>query len=263
MIQFPVLNPLLPMTLATLIAKKPFYGISIVECGEPLQSLEADEFALLVPHPYQAIGAPYGDKSPFYLRQGVRDRLRQAQIALQHQQLGWQIQIFDAYRPIAVQQYMVDYTFQQVAQEQGLDPQQLTDIQRQAIWTIVHEFWAIPSTDPRTPPPHSTGAAIDVTLVNAEGNPVDMGSAIDELSPRSYPNHFATSADPTEQLAHRHRLILRQSMVSAGFQPHPREWWHFSYGDQLWAWLTNGEQQQPAIACYGAAQQLLSSQRTC
>lgn len=252
MIQFPVLNPL-TMTLATLIAKKPFYGILIAECGEPLQPLEADEFALLTPHPYQAIGAPYGDKSPFYLRQGVRDRLRQAQIALQQKHPGWQIQIFDAYRPIAVQQYMVDHTFEQVAQAQRLDPQQLTDAERQAIWAIVHEFWAIPSVDPRTPPPHSTGAALDVTLINAEGQIVEMGSAIDELSPRSYPNHFATSADPTEQLAHQHRLILRQSMVSAGFLPHPREWWHFSYGDQLWAWLTNGEQPGPAIACYGAA----------
>jgi D-alanyl-D-alanine dipeptidase len=25
-------------------------------------------------------------------------------------------------------------------------------------------------------------------------------------------------------------------MEVAGFAQHPNEWWHFSHGDQLWAW---------------------------
>ncbi|WP_413325826.1 M15 family metallopeptidase [Synechococcus sp. MIT S9503] len=25
-------------------------------------------------------------------------------------------------------------------------------------------------------------------------------------------------------------------MTEAGFARHPNEWWHFSHGDQLWAW---------------------------
>ena len=25
-------------------------------------------------------------------------------------------------------------------------------------------------------------------------------------------------------------------MTKFGFAQHPNEWWHFSYGDQLWAW---------------------------
>ena len=37
-------------------------------------------------------------------------------------------------------------------------------------------------------------------------------------------------------------------MEQAGFVQHPNEWWHFSYGDQLWSWLRN--QGNPI---YGAA----------
>jgi len=28
-------------------------------------------------------------------------------------------------------------------------------------------------------------------------------------------------------------------MASAGFARHPNEWWHFSVGDQLWAWINH------------------------
>jgi zinc D-Ala-D-Ala dipeptidase len=231
---------------------KPYQQVPIVECGEPLVPIPTERFAIVSPHPYANIGAPYGDKSPFYLRQGVLESLLMAQTYLQTQCPGWQIQIFDAYRPIAVQQYMVDYTFAELARSQGLEPEHLTEMQRQAIFQQVYEFWAVPNLDPATPPPHSTGAAIDVTLVNELGEVVDMGSAIDEISPRSYPNHFANSDDPTEQHFHQQRSRLCDAMTKAGFQPHPNEWWHFSQGDQLWAWLTQQANPQcPVVARYG------------
>jgi zinc D-Ala-D-Ala dipeptidase len=229
---------------------KPYQKIPIVECHEPLVAIPFNEFAIEHPHPYVKVGAPYGDKSPYYLRQAVLQRLLQAQRSLQNSRPDWRIQIFDAYRPLAVQQYMVDYTFAQTVAAQGLMPEQLTDAQRQAILEQVYEFWAVPSHHPATPPPHSTGAAVDVTLVDANGSIVDMGSAIDELSPRSYPDYFAESqADPC---FHQHRQLLRQSMLAAGFRQHPREWWHFSFGDQLWAWLCYPAEGAAPVARYGA-----------
>jgi D-alanyl-D-alanine dipeptidase len=239
---------------------KPYQQVPIQDCGEPLVALPSAIFALELPHPYVKLAAPYGDKSPYYLRQGVLERLLQAQSCLQQTHPGWRIQIFDAYRPIAVQQFMVDYTFHQAVQEKGLDLETLTPAQRQAILEQVYQFWAAPSLDPDTPPPHSTGAAIDVTLVDASGAAVDMGSAIDEMSPRSYPNHYAgaDSSQPAQMQFHQARLLLQRVMRSAGFEQHPNEWWHFSYGDQLWAWLSsqklinsNQPQIQP-VARYGA-----------
>jgi len=63
------------------------------------------------------------------------------------------------------------------------------------------------------------GAAVDVTLVDSTGQTVNMGSAIDELSPRSHPNYFVTSTNPVEQHYHSHRQLL--DVMLPGFQRHP------------------------------------------
>lgn len=234
---------------------KPYQQVPIVDCGEPLVPIPLERFALEQPHPYVKLGAPYGDKSPYYLRLGVLQRLAQAQRSLQQTHPGWRIQIFDAYRPLAVQQYMVDYTFAQLTAAQGLSPAELTAAQRQDFLEQVYQFWAVPSYDPTMPPPHSTGAAVDVTLVDAGGAVVNMGSPIDEMSPRSYPDYFAEAnvelddnsvAEGDRLTFHSHRQLLKRVMTAAEFRQHPREWWHFSFGDQLWTWLTR--QNSPADA---------------
>jgi D-alanyl-D-alanine dipeptidase len=228
---------------------KPYQKIPIVECGEPLVSIPLEQFAVESPHPYEKLGAPYGNTSPYHLRERVMAALITAQTNLQQQRPDWRIQIFDAYRPIAVQQFMVDHTFAQVIQAKKLNPDTLSDEQRDAIWQDVYKLWALPSSNPLTPPPHSTGAAVDLTLVDATGQTVDMGSAIDELSPRSHPDYYANQP---EKPYHEYRQLLRDVMYSAGFCRHPNEWWHFSLGDQMWAWLYHQDNPTtPVTARYG------------
>jgi len=217
---------------------KPYQKIPILESGEPLVAIPLEQFAVESPHPYQKLGAPYGETSAYYLRQSVLAALIAAQAELQQRHPGWHIQVFDAYRPVAVQQFMVDHTFAEVVQAQKLNPDELSDEQRQAIWQQVYQIWAVPSPNPMTPPPHSTGAAVDITLVDVTGETIDMGSAIDELSPRSHPDYYANQP---ELPYHANRQLLRDVMYSAGFQRHPGEWWHFCLGDQMWAWLCNQE----------------------
>jgi D-alanyl-D-alanine dipeptidase len=230
---------------------KPYQQISILECGEQLLPIPL-EFAIASPHPYIKLGATYGERSPYYLRQGVIKSLTVAQTHLQQQYPGWRIQIFDAYRPVEVQQFMVDYTFNELIQAQNLTLANLSEAQKQAIWQQVEQFWALPSLDPATPPPHSTGAAVDVTLVDLDGKIIDMGGEIDEISARSHPNYYEHATSPTEQQYHTHRQVLQKIMFAAGFQRHPNEWWHFSRGDQMWAWLTNQENPTDlVIARYG------------
>jgi len=225
---------------------KPYQQVPILECGEALIAIPS-EFSRVSPHPYEKLGAPYGDRSPFYLRQGVVDRLIVAQQTLQKDHPNWQIQIFDAYRPVAVQRFMVDYTFSELAQTQNLTPENLSDQQRQDLLQQVYQFWAIPNLDPAMPPPHSTGAAIDVSLIDKTGIEIDMGSPIDEISERSFPNHFARGSDFDQR-----RQTLNHAMTTAGFKRHWNEWWHFSYGDQIWAWLMRQEtSDQQLIAKYG------------
>ncbi|MEA5541732.1 M15 family metallopeptidase [Limnoraphis robusta Tam1] len=234
---------------------KPYQKVPVQDCGEPLLPIPLEQFAVESPHPYEKLGAPYhlsNVDSPYYLRQEVLERLITAQTQLQSDYPGWKILIFDAYRPVEVQQFMVDYTFSELLKTRELKPDLISAEERQAILEEVYQFWAVPSLDPATPPPHSTGAAIDITLVNHIGKIVDMGSPIDEISPRSYPNHFAESSHSVEQKYHQNRQILAELMIAAGFQQHPNEWWHFSYGDQMWAWLNNQQEtEQKSVAKYG------------
>lgn len=223
---------------------KPYQIIPISECGEQLVAITSDIYRI-APHPYRALGAPYGDRSPFFIRQGILERLQKSQAYLQTLRPNWQIAVFDAYRPIPVQKFMVDYSFTQLAESKGLPVDNLTKEQKKSLMAEVIKFWAIPSDDPQTPPPHSTGAAIDVTLYRSptQGEDsiqeINMGSPIDEISDRSFPDYFADSLDIKEREFHRDRQLLNQVMTYSGFQRHPNEWWHFSYGDQLWAWISN------------------------
>ncbi|MDV3350240.1 M15 family metallopeptidase [Leptothoe sp. LEGE 181152] len=239
------------------MAPKPYQRIPIQECGESLVPIPLEQFAVVDPHPYAMLGAPYGERSPYYVREGVLRALVQAQVHLQQRYPGWRIQIFDAYRPIPVQQFMVNYTYEQLLQVwQSKQLGGTDDAPREELMAQVYQFWAAPSHDMATPPPHSTGAAIDITLVDAQRQVVDMGSDIDEISARSYPNYFADKLDG--QTFHHHRTVLAQAMQAAGFRQHPNEWWHFSLGDQLWAWLGMTVDETPnnskAFAYYGRAE---------
>jgi zinc D-Ala-D-Ala dipeptidase len=251
-----------PNVSSSLTFKKPYSDIPIIESGDPLIPIPAEAFVCADPHPYAALGAPYGGASPFFVRQEVLSALQMAQTLLQHQRPTWKLFIFDAYRPVAVQQFMVGFTFEQALKDRGLVRSQLSAIQTDALWAEVFQLWAAPSLDFATPPPHSTGAAIDITLFNtATQSTVWMGSPIDELSERSQPDYFATIMADTHRpeserteatLAHAHRQLLKDIMHEAGFERHLGEWWHFSLGDQMWAWLRRQKQPgQPWTAQYG------------
>ena len=218
---------------------RPWSDRPITDCREPLLALP-DDLLRLEPHPYVAVGAPYGPAAdPFRLRAGVVDRLLQAQMLLQQRDSALRLAIFDAWRPLAVQAFMVEWSVAQEAQRLGLQADDVSGMHQ--VRRAVNRFWAAPSRDPATPPPHSTGAAVDLTLASSvDGVPLFMGGAIDAIDVVSEPDHFAAAVSGSEQaLWHRRRCLLRSVMVEAGFAQHPNEWWHFSHGDQLWAWRTD------------------------
>jgi zinc D-Ala-D-Ala dipeptidase len=227
---------------------RPWSPIPIHDCGEPLLELPP-QVLRIEPHPYAVLGAPYGGgASPFRLREGVVTRLLQAQASLQTSHPQWRLAIFDAWRPVAVQRFMVEHAIGEECASRGVDPR-VPSPERDAVVADVGRFWAPPSDESATPPPHSTGAAVDLTLAEAEGHLVGMGSAIDAIGAVSEPDHFFTRAaqlsDGPERDAfldwHARRCALREAMELAGFAQHPNEWWHYSWGDQLWAWRSGAE----------------------
>ena len=232
---------------------KPYHQIPIEDCGEPLIAIPLDNFVVELPHPYVSLGAEYGENSPYCLRQGVVEALLEAQFLLEKRYPNWKIKIYDAYRPVAVQQFMVNYTYNSLLKSHSLQEQKLSAQQRQNFWNQVYQLWAAPSLDRKMPPPHSTGAAVDVTIVDADGNPLDMGGDIDELSARSHPDYYVSDKDDHNQQYQFNRQLLNRVMTNAGFYRHPGEWWHFCLGDQMWAWLRQQEHptDSAAIARYG------------
>lgn len=69
---------------------------------------------------------------------------------------------------------------------------------------------------------HSRGSTIDLTLLDAEGTPLDMGTCFDFMSEKSH--HGAAGLTPAQR---RSRAVLREIMERAGFAPYENEWWHY------------------------------------
>ncbi len=107
--------------------------------------------------------------------------------------IGLRIKIFDAYRPVYVQEKLWEFL---------PDPQ----------------FIAPPSKGS----PHSRGVAIDLTLVDLNGDELDMGTDFDEFSRLSY--HGCLEISDT---AYKNRSLLLGIMTSAGWDFFKNEWWHY------------------------------------
>ena len=159
---------------------RPWNNIKINECHEPLISIPESIFRL-TPHPYMSLGAPYiSGSDPWVLRKSALKRLMEAQQYLSEISPHLQLALFDAWRPISVQKFMFNYTIQETCKSRGIDINDhsvkgnLDEIIKE-----VNSFWAKPTINPSTPPPHSTGAAIDLTLADMTGNPLDLGGEID------------------------------------------------------------------------------------
>jgi len=231
---------------------RPWHENKILDCKEGLISIPKN-FRKFEPHPYVALGAPYKDNfGPWYLRIGVVKRLILAEKYLRSEDSNLCFLLFDAWRPITVQDFMFNHAVDQQCLLHGINRNDSrNETQLKSVVDKVSKFWASPSLNPSTPPPHSTGGAVDLTLAYKDGKQLDMGGQIDEIGEISEPDYFSQYDQFDNQLfafrSHSRRCLLAQSMNRAGFIQHPNEWWHFSYGDQMWAWANN-----VSSAIYGA-----------
>jgi D-alanyl-D-alanine dipeptidase len=70
---------------------------------------------------------------------------------------------------------------------------------------------------------HSRGSTVDLTLADADGRELDMGTRFDFFSLKSWPGNPAVGA-----AAQGNRRTLAEAMAKHGFRPYSREWWHFT-----------------------------------
>lgn len=145
----------------------------------------------------------------------VAEALRQVQERLEEFGLG--LKVFDAYRP----QRAVDH-FVRWAED-------LEDTRNKATYypdVPKSELFAQDYIASRSG--HSRGSAVDLTINTLDGgDELDMGSGFDFFGPVSWPDSREVNA---QQRAN--RLLLRTLMLEQGFNPYPREWWHFSLAEE-------------------------------
>lgn len=107
--------------------------------------------------------------------------------------LGYRIKIFDAFRS-------------QAAQEK--------------LWKICPDPNYV--APPERGSAHTRGVAIDLTLINDQGEELDMGTPFDSFEIASHHGSLTLSAE-----ASRNRYLLLGIMMSAGWDLYVNEWWHY------------------------------------
>lgn len=215
--------------------------IPIHENGEKLETLNPTEFFCESSY----FKAGHVSSPEIKLRTGVVARLRKAQNYLQ--KIGnFKLKIFDGYRSVALQEEMYNKTYKKFKTENpGLPEKELKE--------LTHKFWAFPNKNPLSPPPHNTGGAVDLTIVDEKNAELPMGTEFDDLTEKASTDYFSIKGQ-NEKNAHTYnsnRKILKEAMESAGFKNYPEEWWHFNYGNQ--EWVENGG---GAKAIYGSAENM-------
>ena len=152
-----------------------------------------------------------------YLRESVAIKLEAAAKSLAP---GYKIGVIDAWRPFARQVRIYEWMWKCLEEAR---PNLPYATKRRMICRFVAP------TDQKAPPGHTTGAAVDVFLLDSDGQDVDVMSPLTRL--QGAPT-FVYGLTPE---AKANRMRLYEAMMSQGFSNCRDEWWHYSYGDAGWA----------------------------
>lgn len=195
------------------------FQVDIQENNEPLVKID--------PHDRLFCRAFYYDSGidgaldAIYLRENVAKKLHLAAAYLPG---DYVLMVLDGYRPYAVQMALRS-SIAAVLKAQS------PDLSDDDFLRHLNEFIAVPSRDPKAPSPHLTGGSVDVALCDRAGNMLDMGTPFDGPEIDSWTAAF----EGREGEIRIRRRILFNAMTNAGFTNLPTEWWHFDFGNQLWA----------------------------
>lgn len=152
------------------------------------------------------------------IRKSVLKMLIEAQTHLPE---DWIIVLKAGYRPLEVQKSL----FKQFIQKAQADNPNWDKSEARK-----HASLYVSDPDDHCPP-HTTGGAVDVDILNiTTGKYVDMGTTVNEDNHKSF-----LFNDDISQEQHNNRLVLLSAMLRVGFAPLATEWWHYQYGESLWA----------------------------
>jgi D-alanyl-D-alanine dipeptidase len=150
----------------------------------------------------------YGDLERAYLQPSMAKKLANANRLLNQLQPGYRLLIYDAARPNSVQYLLWD----------ALDDLNIKESSKPMY-----------VADPKIGSIHNFGCAVDLTVADEKGKPLDMGTPYDFFGPLAFPRSEAEMLKQgkltQKQVAN--RTLLRKVMVQSGFTVNTTEWWHF------------------------------------
>jgi D-alanyl-D-alanine dipeptidase len=148
----------------------------------------------------------YTDIHRAYLHPKAAKALVDAQRFLRKEHPQWSLVIFDAARPMSVQQVMWD------------------EVKR----TPKRIYVSNPANGGGL---HNYGLAVDVSICNAKGDTLSMGTKIDYMGSLAHITNEEQMmrAGKLTKTAIQNRKLLRRVMEAAGFRCLSTEWWHFNY----------------------------------
>ena len=158
-----------------------------------------------------------------YLRQAVADRLLYAAALLP---AGYRLKIYDAWRPYEVQKALYDAYYQKLAKSE-----EYQNASEERLHALARIYVSYPDKTKLFSYVHSSGGAVDLTIVTDAGQELDMGCGFDDFTAAATACAMEKGNQP---VARDNRRLLYHVMVQAGFTSYPAEWWHYDYGDVFW-----------------------------
>ena len=219
-----------------LITDPTVLAVRIIDNQEPTINLKDQREIAFGPSPEIPNNQDYT-----LIRKSVYEKLKQAQALLPK---NLHFCLYEGYRSLSLQKFLFEKRYEKVKlQHPDWSADQIFIESTKLVSPVVNQDGST------NIPPHSTGAAIDIYLVNDQGEYVDMG-----IHPKDWMKDLdgsvsITSSPIISPEAEQNRKIMSQALSAVGFVNYPTEYWHWSYGDRYWAY----EKKQPH-AIYGSLQ---------
>lgn len=147
----------------------------------------------------------YKDLREAYLHPKAAKALAKAQQRLKQLRPELSLKVYDAARPMSIQQTMWD-----------------------AVKNTSKNIYV--SNPAHGGGLHNYGLAVDLTLCNARGDTLDMGTPIDHMTAMAHIDNEQqlVAKKKISRQAQKNRQLLREVMEYGGFRPLRTEWWHFN-----------------------------------
>jgi D-alanyl-D-alanine dipeptidase len=187
-------------------------NVKEIDNGEPLVDLRKLKTKLF-------FGGRLENEAEILIRKSIAKKLENAAKSLPQ---NTYFLIYDAFRPLECQKQKWEKKYEYY---KNLYPNETADQIADRTRKVV--------ADPRNGHGgHQTGGAIDISLCDKNGIEFDMGTPYLSTDPK-----IKTKAK-VNQIAKSNRELLYKLMKQNGLINYPNEWWHFCYGDRMWAAYT-------------------------